>query len=52
MGKMKNKSKKQHLDDSEFIQVFEVEVDNLMEFINNTINNDNFACCTQLYNFV
>lgn len=46
-----NKCKKQHLDNSEYIQVFEVEVDNLMEFINTKITKDNFACCTQLYNF-
>ena len=50
-GDNENKCKKQHLDNAEFIQVFEVEVDNLMEFINTKINNDNFACCTQLYNF-
>jgi 8-oxo-dGTP pyrophosphatase MutT (NUDIX family) len=43
--------KKQHLDESELIQVFEVEVDDLMEFINTKIQKDNFACCSQLYNF-
>ncbi len=47
----KETCKKQHLDESELIQVFEVEVDNLMEFINSKIQKDNFACCSQLYNF-
>ena len=47
----KNCNKKQHLDESELIQVFEVEVDNLMEFINTKIQKENFACCSQLYNF-
>ena len=46
-----NCKKKQHLDNAELIQVFEVEVDNLMEFINTKIQKDNFACCSQLYNF-
>ena len=32
-GDNKDNHKKQHLDESELIQVFEVETDNLMEFI-------------------
>ena len=50
-GDNKDNHKKQHLDESELIQVFEVETDNLMEFINNKIQKDNFGCCCQLYNF-
>ena len=50
-GDNENKCKKQNLDISELIQVFEVEIDNLMEFINTKINKDNFACCCLLYNF-
>ena len=46
-----NCKKKQHLDDAELIQVFEVEVDNLMEFINTKIQKENFACVGPLYNF-
>ena len=50
-GDNENNYKKQHLDESELIQVFEVEIDNLMEFIHTKIKNENFACCCQLYNF-
>ena len=49
-GDNENNIKKQNLDESELIQVFEVEVENLMEFINTKIHKDNFACCTLLYN--
>ena len=45
-----NLKKKQHLDDAELIQVFEVEVDNLMEFINTKIHKENYACVGPLYN--
>jgi hypothetical protein len=47
----KNCKKKQHLDAAELIKVFEVEVDNLMEFINTKIQKENFACVSSLYNF-
>lgn len=50
-GDKETNRKKQHLDASELIQIFEVEADNLMEFINTKIQKDNFACCSQLYNF-
>ena len=50
-GDNQNNCKNQHLDVSELIKVFEVEIDNLMEFINTKINKENFACCCQLYNF-
>ena len=50
-GDNQNNCKNQHLDVSELIKVFEVEIDNLMEFINTKIKNENFACCCQLYNF-
>ena len=46
-----NVEKKQHLDSTEFIIVYEVELDNLMNFINEKIQKENFACCSQLYNF-
>ena len=50
-GDNENNCKKQHLDESELIQVFEVEIDNVMEFINTKINKENYACCCLLYNF-
>ena len=50
-GDNKNNCLKQHLDESELIKVFEVELENLMEFINTKILKENYSCCSQLYNF-
>ena len=46
-----NNRRKQNLDESELIKVFEVELDSLMEFINTKILKENFSCSSQLYNF-
>ncbi len=46
-----NCKKKQQLDDNELIKVYEVEIDKLMEFIQDKINNHKFGCSSQLYNF-
>ena len=47
---IKNK-KSQKLDDTEIIQVFEVEISDLMEFINEKINKEGYGCSSELYNF-
>ena len=47
----KTKDRKQHLDDAEIIQVFEIEIDNLMEFIHMKMSKENYGCSNQLYNF-
>ena len=41
----------QKLDDTEFIQVFEVEIEKLMEFINDKMNKEKCGCSCELYNF-
>ena len=41
----------QKLDDTELIEVFEVDINKLMEFINEKINNENCGCSSELYNF-
>ena len=43
--------KSQKLDDNELIKVFEVEMDKLMEFINEKMNNEKYGCSSELYNF-
>ena len=43
--------KVQKLDENELIKVYEVEIDNLMKFIQDKINNEGFGCSSQLYNF-
>ena len=43
--------KEQKLDKDELIKVYEVEIDNLMDFILEKINKDGFGCSSQLYNF-
>ena len=46
-----NNKKSQKLDDSEIIQVFEVEINHLMKFINEKISKENYGCSSELYNF-
>ena len=46
-----NNKNKQKLDKDELIKVYEVEIDNLMEFIVEKINKEGFGCSSQLYNF-
>ena len=43
--------KNQKLDDTEIIEVYEVEVNKLMEFINEKINKEEVGCTCELYNF-
>ena len=47
---IENKSE-QKLDNTEFIQVYEIEINKLMEFINEKINRENYGCTSELYNF-
>ena len=47
---IKNK-KCQKLDDTEIIQVFEVEISDLMKLINEKINKEGYGCSSELYNF-
>ena len=46
-----NNKNKQKLDKDELINIYEVEIDNLMEFIVEKINKEGFGCSSQLYNF-
>ena len=46
-----NEKLKQNLENCEIIKVYEVEIDKLYEFINNKVNNENFACSADLYSF-
>ena len=43
--------KKQKLDDTELIKVYEVELDKLLDFLKEKTNKDGFGCSSQLYNF-
>ena len=47
---VKNK-KCQKLDDNEIIKVFEVEISDLMKFINEKVNKEGYGCSSELYNF-
>jgi len=44
------RKKEQNLDADEFIKVYEVELDNLMEFINKKMSEEGFGCSGELYN--
>ena len=46
-----NNKAKQKLDSTEIIQVYEVELGKLMEFINEKINKEACGCTSELYNF-
>ena len=46
-----NNKKKQKLDDTELIKVYEVELDKLLDFLKEKTNKDGFGCSSQLYNF-
>ena len=42
---------KQELDECEIIEKYEVELDNLLEFITEKISKENYGCATDLYSF-
>lgn len=44
-----NQTPQQELDDCEIIQVHEVDIDNLLQFINDKTSNEGMGCSSQLY---